>query len=85
MTETLKFYEALRQALKERQEAIADRNHFRTDPEGHLERLKQVSLKIFALTNAFEGPLDPQFQHYLERCSYDKALDWLEEACSKAE
>ncbi|MEO6053329.1 MAG: hypothetical protein ABIP97_04885 [Chthoniobacterales bacterium] len=84
MTEVLNFYKKLRLALEERQRVIADREHYQRDPADHLECLKQVSLQIVEITAAYTEPLDPQFKHYLERCSYDKALAWLKEACSSA-
>jgi hypothetical protein len=45
-----------------------------------LERLVTVSGRIDALIAALPaGGLDPQFRHYLERRSYDKALAWIGE------
>ena len=69
---------ALAAALRERRSIIADETS-RRDPERHLERLKTVSEKIGALEKALPHPVDPRLAHYLTRCSYDKALEMLEE------
>jgi hypothetical protein len=44
-----------------------------------LQRLQSASTRIVELQAQLPPPLDPQFAHYLQRCSYDKALAWLEE------
>jgi hypothetical protein len=64
-------------ALKERRALIADETS-RRDPEQHLARLQAVSEKIGALQGQLPQPLDPQLAHFLARCSYDKALAFLE-------
>jgi hypothetical protein len=67
-------------ALRERLAVIADHTHRDRDAEGHLKRLIEVSGRIDALIAALPASqLDPQFHHYLERRSYDKALAWIEE------
>jgi hypothetical protein len=71
-------YLALAAALRERLAVIADREHYQHDPAGHLERLKAASATIDELQQQLPGDLDPQFAHYLQRRSYDKALAWLE-------
>jgi hypothetical protein len=43
-----------------------------------MARLSAVSEKIDKLTAAVPRPLDPQLAHYLQRRSYDKALEFLE-------
>ncbi|MEO6847236.1 MAG: hypothetical protein ABI443_06970 [Chthoniobacterales bacterium] len=63
----------------QRRAIIADRTHYERDPAGHLESLKEVSLRITQIA-ATVSTVDPQFRHYLDRCSYDKALAWLEES-----
>jgi hypothetical protein len=40
--------------------------------------LKTVSEKIDKLQRALSQPIDPRLAHYLERKSYDKALEYLE-------
>ena len=68
---------ALAEALRERLAVIADRDWFARDATGHLEALKAVSGRIELLAAALPPPLDPQLRHYLDRCSYDKALAFL--------
>ncbi len=71
----------LASALRERLAVIADHAHRDSDQAGHLQRLIEVSARIDALVAALPaGDLDPQFRHYLERHSYDKALAWIEGA-----
>ena len=71
----------LAEALRERLAVIADHAHRDRDAAGHLERLIEVSSRIDALSAALPAEeLDPQFLHYLERRSYDKALAWIEES-----
>ena len=69
----------LAEALRERLTVIADHAHRDRDVAGHLERLIEVSGRIDTLSAALPvEELDPQFLHYLERRSYDKALAWIE-------
>lgn len=68
---------ALAGALRERLAVISDRDWFARDASGHLDALKAVSGRIEALATALPPPVDPQLRHYLERCSYDKALAFL--------
>ena len=69
---------ALADALKERLAVIADREFYQRDPAAHLARLQEVSTRITTLAAQLPPGLDPQFAHYLQRCSYDKALAFLE-------
>ena len=69
--------EALAGALRERLAVIGDRDWFARDASGHLDALKAVSAKIELLATSLPPPVDPQLRHYLERCSYDKALAFL--------
>jgi hypothetical protein len=69
----------LAEALRERLAVIADHAHRDRDQAGHLQRLIDVSGKIDGLINYLSAQeLDPQFRHYLEKKSYDKALAWIE-------
>jgi len=69
----------LAEALRERLAVIADHAHRDHDQAGHLQRLIDVSGRIDALIAALSlQELDPQFRHYLEKRSYDKALAWIE-------
>lgn len=67
--------------FRERLAVIADHAHSNRDQSGHLQRLVEVSGRIDELITALSsGDLDPQFRHYLEKRSYDKALAWIEGA-----
>jgi len=66
-------------ALRERLAAIADREHYARDPSSHLQRLQSASERVTELQSRLPQPVDPQLAHFLQRCSYDKALAWLEE------
>jgi len=68
----------LRDALRERLAIIHDEESRRED-EKHVARLRVISEKIDKLQAALPRPIDPQFAHYLQRRSYDKALEFLEE------
>jgi hypothetical protein len=67
----------LKEALRERVAIIRDEQS-RRDTETHMARLSAVSEKIDKLQAALPHPIDPQLGHYLQRRSYDKALDFLE-------
>ena len=64
-------------ALRDRLAIISDENS-RRDPEAHTARLKGVSEKIDNLAAALPKPIDPQLAHFLQRKSYDKALEFLD-------
>jgi hypothetical protein len=50
----------------------------RRDADTHMQRLRAVSEKIDKLAAALPRPIDPRLAHYLQRRSYDKALEFLE-------
>jgi len=68
----------LAQALRERLAIIGDEES-RRDEQAHMARLSAVSEKIDKLQAALPRPIDPQLAHYLQRRSYDKALEFLEQ------
>jgi hypothetical protein len=68
----------LAQALRERVAIIRDEES-RRDEQAHMARLSAVSEKIDKLQAALPRPIDPQLAHYLQRRSYDKALEFLEQ------
>ena len=70
-------------ALRERLAIIGDENS-RRDPEKHTARLRAVSEKIDNLAAALPKPIDPQLAHFLQRKSYDKALEFLEGNAAEA-
>lgn len=67
----------LAQALRERLAVIHDEQS-RDDEAKHIARLRSVSEKIDKLQAALPEPIDPRLAHYLQRRSYDKALEFLE-------
>ena len=64
-------------ALRERLHIIGDAAS-RRDSEQHIQRLKAISDRIDELAATLPQPVDPRLAHYLERRSYDKALEMLE-------
>jgi hypothetical protein len=64
-------------ALRERIAIIRDENS-RRNPEAHMARLKKISERIEELRVHLPKPIHPQLAHFLERSSYDKALEFLE-------
>jgi hypothetical protein len=64
-------------ALRERLAIVGDETS-RRDPEAHTARLREVSEKIEKLEAALPRPINPQLAHFLQRKSYDKALEFLE-------
>ena len=71
-------YRELSRALRHRLAVIGDRALYARDPQAHLQQLQEASERIANLQQQLPAPVDPQFAHYLQRCSYDKALAWLE-------
>jgi hypothetical protein len=67
----------LREALRERLAIIHDEQS-RGDEEAHMARLRVISEKIDRLQSALPRAVDPRLAHYLQRRSYDKALEFLE-------
>ena len=63
-------------ALRERLAIIGENS--RCDPAAHTARLQAISEKIDNLAAALPKPVDPQLAHFLQRKSYDKALELLE-------
>jgi hypothetical protein len=63
-------------ALRERLKIISDEES-RRNPEQHVRRLREVSERIEILVAAFPRPIPPRLAHFLERRSYDKALEFL--------
>jgi hypothetical protein len=64
-------------ALRERLAIISDQNS-RRDPEKHIARLRENSEKIDNIAAKLPKPVEPQLAHFLQRKSYDKALELLE-------
>jgi hypothetical protein len=68
----------LANALRERLSVIGDHELRKRDSNAHLKRLQAVSERITELQAELPMKVDPQLRHFLERCSYDKALAMLE-------
>ena len=67
----------LGQALRERLAVIRDEES-RRDHAKHIDRLRAVSEKIDRLQESLPPSTDPRLKHYLDRKSYDNALEYLE-------
>jgi hypothetical protein len=65
------------EALRERLKIISDEASQR-DPEQHVRRLREISERIETLAAALPRPSPPRLAHFLDRRSYDKALEFLE-------
>jgi hypothetical protein len=68
----------LREALRERLAIIGDEES-RRDTGAHMARLSAISERIDKLATVLPRPIDPRLAHYLQRRSYDKALEFLEQ------
>jgi len=67
----------LAEALRERLRIISDESS-RRNPDQHMARLHEISDLIESLAAALPQPIPPRLAHFLDRRSYDKALDFLE-------
>ena len=67
----------LRDALKQRLAIIHDEESRRDDAK-HIDRLRAISEEIDKLQAALPQPIDPRLAHYLQRRSYEKALEFIE-------
>jgi hypothetical protein len=67
----------LKEALLERLAIIHDEKS-QGNTDAHIARLRTVSEKIEQLQAALPQPVDQQLAHYLQRRSYDKALEFLQ-------
>jgi hypothetical protein len=66
----------LADALRERLTIISDRAS-RSDPNQHIKRLRDISERIERLAASLPQPIPPRLAHFLDRRSYDKALEFL--------
>jgi hypothetical protein len=71
-------------AVKARLDLVADHGFRDRDAAGHLSALKSAAEKLDSEVARLPAKTDPMLRHYLERQSYTKALDWLQEAVSGA-
>jgi hypothetical protein len=68
----------LAEALRERLKIVSDEES-RRDPEQHVKRLREISDRIETLVATLPRPIPPRLAHFLDRRSYDKALEFLED------
>lgn len=68
--------QALAAALRERLKIISDESS-RRNPDQHVGRLREISDRIESLAAALPQPIPPRLVHFLDRRSYDKALEFL--------
>jgi len=68
----------LASALRKRLEVIGDEELRKRDPAGQLDELRRVSERIVELQGQLPATVHPRLRHYFERCSYEKALEWIE-------
>jgi hypothetical protein len=66
----------LAEALRERLKIISDEAS-RRDPDQHVRRLREISERIETLAATLPQPIPPRLAHFLDRRSYDKALEFL--------
>ena len=71
-------YQTLAVLLRRRVETIADRDRHVRDPDGHFQAIKAVSEAILAAQAGLEGRLPVRLKHFLDNCSYEKALIFIE-------
>jgi hypothetical protein len=67
----------LAEALRERLRIVSDESS-RRNPDQHMARLHEISDRIESLAAALPQPIPPRLAHFLDRRSYDKALNFLE-------
>ena len=77
-------YSRLAAALRERLAVIADHEARTHDPKAHLERLKAASENIINVQSQLPPDISPRLRHFLDGCSYDKALAFLEAGVGEA-
>ncbi|MDH4469567.1 MAG: hypothetical protein QE493_01165 [Verrucomicrobiae bacterium] len=72
-------FDQLASALRSRLSTIADHELRDRDPATHLKKLQVASEAIDqSIAALLKSEIDPQLRHYLDRRSFDKALEWIE-------
>jgi hypothetical protein len=66
----------LADALRERLKIISDEAS-RRNLDQHVKRLREISERIEILAATLPQPIPPRLAHFLDRRSYDKALEFL--------
>ena len=70
-------FSQLASLLEKRLQVIADHAFRDRDPAAHLEALKEISEQIVAEQARLAPVTPPRLAHFLEGCSYDKALAFI--------
>jgi hypothetical protein len=65
--------------LEKRLQVIGDQEMRANDPEQQLKLLKEVSEGILSHHSDLKGKIPPRLEHFLDNCSYEKALAWIRE------
>ncbi|HQZ27154.1 MAG: hypothetical protein KBF76_03790 [Verrucomicrobiales bacterium] len=69
--------------LERRMRVIGDADLRERDPAGQLGQLQEVSEAIGGFHERHRAVIQPRLNHFLENCSYAKALEWAEESLTK--
>ncbi len=77
-------YAPLASMLRHRLEVIADHDWRDRDSGGHFDALKAVSEAIAAWEAAQPRPVPARLGHFLQQCSYGKALEWIDASTAPA-
>lgn len=67
--------------LERRLEVIGDAELRENDPDTQLEQLQDVSEAIMAFHQDNKDSIPVRLNHFLENCSFEKALHWARENC----
>lgn len=73
----------LSELLERRLDTIADAELRERDPERQLALLQEVSEAIAAFHARHRGTIPPRLNHFLQNCSFQKALEWVEAELAK--
>lgn len=66
--------------LQRRLNVIGDAEMRESDPDRQLKELQSVSEAIGAFHQAHRAVIHNRLNHFLESCSFDKALAWAQES-----
>ncbi|MEM7384515.1 MAG: hypothetical protein AAF514_06170 [Verrucomicrobiota bacterium] len=71
-------FEELAVLLRQYHEIVGDQELRTKRPEEQLARLQQIGAGVTEWRNRAGQAVPPRLNHFLDGCSYGKALDWLE-------
>ena len=66
--------------LQRRLRVIGDAEMRENDPERQLKELQSVSEAIMAFHQAHRDVMHNRLNHFLENCSFEKALAWVQDS-----